>query len=119
MFCCFSCGFFFQFNACSSFGILSLTAITHSILVDTVVLPRKVKDKKLLSLHVQVFTFCILGPGNMLLVICFYYPVNTEEERMVTSDARQRKQGRQKSVLPPAFLLGNLAERHPTESHSE
>jgi len=54
----------------------------------------------------------------MLLFVCFFYPVNTEEERMVISDARQRKQRKQKSVLPPASSLRNLAERDPTESHS-
>lgn len=41
----------------------------------------------------------------------FYCPGNIEKERMVISDARQRKQGRQKSVLPPVSSWRNLAGR--------
>lgn len=84
----------------------------------TFFLPRRVKETTLLSFHVQAFAFCILEAGNMLLFICLYYPANTEEEGLVTSDARERKQGRQKSVLAPASSSRNVAERDPTESHS-
>lgn len=101
----------FYFTACFSFGILSLTVITHSILADTFFLPRRVKDIKLFSFHVQVFGFCFLKEGHILLFMFFYCPGNTEKERMVTSDARQRKQGRQKSVLPPVSSWRNLAKR--------
>lgn len=80
--CCFV-GFWFEFTACSSFGILILTAITNSILADTFFLQRREKVIKLLSFHVQVFAVCILEAGNMLLFICFYYCVNTEVDRMV------------------------------------
>lgn len=41
----------------------------------------------------------------------FYCPGNIEKEWMVISDARQRKQGRQKSVLPPVSSWRNLAGR--------
>lgn len=101
----------FIFTACSSFGILSLTVITHSILADTFFLPKRVKDIKLLSFHIQVFGFCFLKEGHILLFMFFYCPGNTEKERMVTSDARQRKQGGEKSVLPPVSSWRNLAKR--------
>lgn len=74
-------------------------------------LPRRVKDIKLFSFHVQVFGFCFLKEGHILLFMFFYCPGNTEKERMVASDARQRKQGRQKSVLPPVSSWRNPAKR--------
>lgn len=46
-----------------------------------------------------------------MLFMFFYCPGNTEKERMVASDARQRKQGRQKSVLPPVSSWRNPAKR--------
>lgn len=109
----FFCNFkiYFYFTACSSFGILSLTVITHSILADMFFLPRRVKDIKLFSFHVQVFGFCFLKEGHILLFVFFCSPGNIEKERMVISDARQRKQGRQKSVLPPVSSWRNLAKR--------
>lgn len=103
--------FKFIFTACSSFGILSLTVITHSILADTFFLPRRVKDIKLFSFHVQVFGFCFLKRRAHPVFMFFYCPGNIEKERMVISDARQRKQGRQKSVLPPVSSWRNLAGR--------
>lgn len=79
-------------------------------MADTFFLPKRVKDIELFSFHVQVFGFCFLKEGHILLFMFFYCPGNTEKERMVTSDARQRKQARQKSVLPPVSSWRNLAK---------
>lgn len=61
-------------------------------MADTFFLPKRVKDIELFSFHVQVFGFCFLKEGHILLFMFFYCPGNREKERMVTSDARQRKQ---------------------------
>lgn len=79
-------------------------------MADTFFLPKRVKDIELFSFHIQVFGFCFLKEGRILLFMFFYCPGNTEKERMVTSDARQRKQARQKSVLPPVSSWRNLAK---------